>query len=159
MERGVHQQACGRQGWRKLKETTWVTMTTGDANPCLLHLWRGGGDGIRTDARIKYIIIYGCHTQGSKHPENNDGVCMLRCVPVFVTPWTVALQSPLSMGFSRQGTLEWVAISSSWGSSQSRDWTPISCISRWVVYHCATWEAYLNHYLFLNCSSKFLTTC
>ena len=24
------------------------------------------------------------------------------CVPIFETPWTVALQAPLSMGFSRQ---------------------------------------------------------
>ena len=26
----------------------------------------------------------------------------LRCVPLFVTPWTVAHQAPLSMGFSRE---------------------------------------------------------
>ena len=25
------------------------------------------------------------------------------CVPLFETPWTIALQAPLSMGFSRQG--------------------------------------------------------
>ena len=32
-------------------------------------------------------------------------VCMLSCfshVRLFATPWTVALQAPLSMGFSRQ---------------------------------------------------------
>ena len=29
----------------------------------------------------------------------------------FVTPWTVALQDPLSMGFSQVRILEWVAIS------------------------------------------------
>ena len=27
---------------------------------------------------------------------------MLGCVQLFATPWTVALQAPLSMGFSRQ---------------------------------------------------------
>ena len=27
---------------------------------------------------------------------------MLSCVQLFVTPWTVAHQAPLSMGFSRQ---------------------------------------------------------
>ena len=27
---------------------------------------------------------------------------MLSCVQLFVTPWTVAIQAPLSMGFSRQ---------------------------------------------------------
>ena len=29
-------------------------------------------------------------------------VCMLRCVSLFVTPWTVACQAPLSKGFPRQ---------------------------------------------------------
>ena len=40
--------------------------------------------------------------------------------------WTVALQAPLSMGFSRQ---EYWSISFSRGSSQSRNQTYISCIS------------------------------
>ena len=34
-----------------------------------------------------------------------DGVCVLNCfscVPLFATPWIVACQAPLSMGFSRQ---------------------------------------------------------
>ena len=29
-------------------------------------------------------------------------LCVLSCVQLFATPWTVALQAPLSMGFSRQ---------------------------------------------------------
>ena len=29
------------------------------------------------------------------------GVCILSCVQLFATPWTVAYQAPLSMGFSR----------------------------------------------------------
>ena len=29
-------------------------------------------------------------------------MCVLSCVRLFVTPWTVAHQAPLSMGFSRQ---------------------------------------------------------
>ena len=40
--------------------------------------------------------------------------------------------------------LEWVAISYSRGSPQFRDWTHISyisCIGRWILYHCSTWEA------------------
>ena len=39
--------------------------------------------------------------------------------------------------------LEWVATSSSRGSSQPRDRTHVSCIScigRQILYHCATWE-------------------
>ena len=37
----------------------------------------------------------------------------LSCIQLFATPWTVARQAPLSMGFSRTRILEWVAISSS----------------------------------------------
>ena len=38
-------------------------------------------------------------------------------VYLFVTPWTVAHQAPLSMGFSRQGYWIWVSMPSSRGSS------------------------------------------
>ena len=39
-------------------------------------------------------------------------VCFL-CVQLFVTPWTVAHQAPLSMGFSRQEYLSGLPFSSS----------------------------------------------
>ena len=42
---------------------------------------------------------------------------------------------------------EWLAISSSRGSSQPRDWTCVSCsscINRWILYHWVTWEAPLK---------------
>ena len=70
-------------------------------------------------------------------------MCGLSCVWLFVTPWTVACQAPLSMGFFRQ-ELEWVAFSFSRGSSQPRDQTQASCTSctgRQILYHCAAWEA------------------
>ena len=57
-------------------------------------------------------------------------VChVLSCVPLFVAPWTVAHQAPLSMEFSRQ-----VAISSSRVYSQPRDQTCVSCIGRQILY-------------------------
>ena len=67
------------------------------------------------------------------------------------TPWTVAHQAPLSMGFFQSRILEWVTISSLNGSSQPTDrtWVSwVSCTGRQVLYHSATWEAphrYLNH--------------
>ena len=42
---------------------------------------------------------------------------------------------------SQARILEWVAISSSKGSSRPRDQTYISCIGRWIFYHWASWEA------------------
>ena len=47
-------------------------------------------------------------------------------------------------GISQARILVWVAIYSFRGSSQSRYRTHvsrISCISRQILYHCATWEA------------------
>ena len=47
-----------------------------------------------------------------------------------VTPWTVACQAPLSMGFSRQEY--WSGFSR--GSSRSRGQTCVSCIGRQIPY-------------------------
>ena len=44
----------------------------------------------------------------------------LSCVQLFVTTWTAACQAPLSIGILKAKTLEWVAMPSSRGSSQSR---------------------------------------
>ena len=59
------------------------------------------------------------------------------------TPRIVARQASLSMKFPViwARILEWVAIPFSRGSSWPRNWTWVSCISRWVLYHCATWNA------------------
>ena len=53
-------------------------------------------------------------------------VKLLSRVRLFVTPWTVAHQAPLSMRFSRPRILKRVAISFSRGSSQPRDQTWVS---------------------------------
>ena len=44
-------------------------------------------------------------------------------------------------GISQTRILEWVVISFSRGSSRSRDWTCVSCIGRWILYHWAIQEA------------------
>ena len=43
-------------------------------------------------------------------------------------------------GISQAEILEWVAISFSRGLSQPKDWTCVSCIGRWLLYHWTTWE-------------------
>ena len=56
--------------------------------------------------------------------------CMLSSFsPDSSTLWTEARQAPLSVGFSRQEYLEWVAMPSSRGSSRPRDWTWVSWVS------------------------------
>ena len=75
-------------------------------------------------------------------------VCVLSHVLLFVTPWTVAHQAPLSTVFQAV-ILQQVAISFSRRFSWPRDQTRVSCIScvgRWILYHCylgSPFSAYL----------------
>ena len=69
--------------------------------------------------------------------------CMLSGVQLFATLQTATQQTPLSMKFSQARILELLAICYS-RSSRPRDPTGISCIScigRWILYHCTIWEA------------------
>ena len=63
----------------------------------------------------------------------------------FEAQWTVCSPPGSSVhGIFQARILKQVAISSSRGSSQSRDPTCISwvsCIGRQILYHCTTWEA------------------
>ena len=71
----------------------------------------------------------------------------------FVTPWTVAHQTPLSLGFSSKIT-EWIVISFSNGASWSRDQTWVSCIVSGFFTIWATREVHLAaiHFKFLRSS-------
>ena len=57
----------------------------------------------------------------------------LSCVQLFPTLWTVALQTPLSMGFPRPEYWSGLPISFSRGSSQPRDRTQFLLHCRWVL--------------------------
>ena len=64
-------------------------------------------------------------TQGKQHSGQKVS-CVRICHLVVsdpVTPWTIAYQDPLSMGFSQARMLECVAIPSSRGSSRPRNQT------------------------------------
>ena len=72
-----------------------------------------------------------------------------KLIIVYLTPcdpMNSSLQVSSVHGIFQARMLEWVAFSYSRGSSRPRIWTCISCIScigRWILYHCATWEAKL----------------
>ena len=66
----------------------------------------------------------------------------LSCVRLFATPWTVACQALLSMGFPQARTLRWVAIPFSRGSSRPRDQTQVSCTAGAFSTIWATREAH-----------------
>ena len=73
-----------------------------------------------------------------------------------VTQWCPTLGNPLDCslpgssvpGLFQARILEWVAISYSRGSSPPRDRSCVSCVScidRWILYLCATWEALFDN--------------
>ena len=61
-------------------------------------------------------------------------------VGLFCNPMNCSPPGSSLYGTSQARILEWVAISSSRGSSQARDWNHISCISRRILYHWASPE-------------------
>ena len=63
---------------------------------------------------FSYIVLLGCAKLLSR-----VGLCL--------TPWTIALQAPLSMGILQARILVWVAMPSSRRSYPPRDGTHVSC--------------------------------
>ena len=70
-------------------------------------------------------------------------------VPLFVTPWAVTHQTPLSWDSPGKNT-EWFAILSSKGSFQLRDRTHFSCIGRGFFTTNTTCEALVYVYVQIN---------
>ena len=73
-------------------------------------------------------------------------VCTQSC-PTLCDPMECSPPGSSVHGISQARIMEWVAISSSRGSSQSRDWTCVSCIScinRRILYHWSTEEDLKN---------------
>ena len=64
---------------------------------------------------------------------------------LFATPWTVAYQAPLSMGFSRQECWSGLPFPSSRGSSRPRNRTWVSRIARRCFTVSATRRVSSNH--------------
>ena len=69
---------------------------------------------------------------------------------LFCDPMDYSLPGSSVHGISQARILEWVAISTSRGSSQPRDQTQVSCLGRWILYHCTTWEAQGSSILIYN---------
>ena len=81
--------------------------------------------------------------------------------PTLCNPISCSLPGSSVHGISQARILEWVILSCSRGSAPFRDWTHISCIGRWILYHWATWEAPNTLYRiafksFFKCLIKFI---
>ena len=69
-------------------------------------------------------------------------VCCTQSCPTLCSPMDSSPPGSCVHGISQATMLEWVAISSSRGSSWPRNRTRVSFVSyigRWILYHCATW--------------------
>ena len=90
--------------------------------------------------------------------------CVCVCVQLFATPWTVAHQAPLYIVIFQTRILEWVAISSSRGSSRPKDWIHIfcvSCIAGRFFTTSTTWEVQEDvfiYYLKMSMSRMYIVT-
>ena len=69
---------------------------------------------------------------------------IIKSSPSLCDPMACSLPGSSVHGISRARILEWVAISSSWGTSQASNRTHVSYVS-WIgmkiLYYCTTWEA------------------
>ena len=83
------------------------------------------------------ILISGITSCMSAH-------CVRLCDPMDCSPPDSSVR-----GIFQARILECTAISYPRRSSLPRDCTHIFCISRWVLYLCATWEAHIWHNLSL----------
>ena len=98
-------------------------------------------------ATFKYTMQY-CYY--SPHALYLHHACMLSCFShfwLFVMPWIVACQAPLSMGFSREE--HWSGLSCPPPEDLPTQGSNLHILQlldcRQILYHWATGEAYLHH--------------
>ena len=89
---------------------------------------------------VHHRCVFGSGYPGL-HPKDRPHCSVTQSCPTLYNPIECSPPDSSVNGISQARILEWVAISFSWGSSQPRNWTHISCIVRWILYHWATWEA------------------
>ena len=81
----------------------------------------------------------------------NVCMCAQSMSDSFLTPWIVAHQAPLQ-GFFRQEYWNGLPLTPP-GDLPYPEIEPtslVSCIGRWILYHCGPWEAYIhNGYLII----------
>ena len=96
-----------------------------------------------------FVLLLPCmiHGLGDREPASctvSIGYMCVRACSVVSDPTDCNLPGSSVHGISQARILQWVAISSSWESSQPRDRTHVSCVScvgRWVLYHwCHLWS-------------------
>ena len=93
--------------------------------------------------------LWGGQLEHSSRQHRGDPATLVSCCclvaqscPTLCHPMVCSTPGSSVHGISQARTLEWIAISSSRGSSQLRDQMHISCIGGRVLYHWATTETH-----------------
>ena len=105
-------------------------------------------------------LRYICRHSMNTHTHTHTSLCVFAYLSsrvwLFVTLWIVAHQAPLPMGILQARILEWVAMSSSRGSSWPKNRTHVSCVSyiaggffiQWPITHMnRCFHKYIHTYL------------
>ena len=116
--------------WKKRMVTPW----------CLSHGYH---------FLFKTPVISDLLSQSQEHGKSYSWAWSPTCMHATSLQSCLTLYDPMEWGLPGSSVhgilqarvLEWVATSSSRGSSWPRDRTYISCIVRWILYHWVTWEA------------------
>ena len=93
----------------------------------------------KVQKQIRGIAIF--TTEKSDGKKHSQSCCMLSCLQLFCDPTDCSHPDSSVHGIFHARILGWVAISSSMGSSWSRDPTPVSggsWIGRRILYHWVT---------------------
>ena len=152
----------GHPGFQQLQSMNWVVVATGltcsatcgifrdrGSNPCPL-LWYVGSYPLCHQASPSFDFLNPVISEPAAHSWFQVCVCVCVCVCVRARACTqscLTLRSPGLSGSSVCGIfqariLEWVAVSSSRGSSQPRDGSCVACvccITGRFVTHWAIW--------------------
>ena len=114
--------------------------STENAAQCYVTAWMGGESGGEWIHVCMYVWLspFTVHLKIS-HCSSALGVYAQSCLTP-CNPLDCSLPGSSVHGIFQARILEWIAISSSRGSSSPRDETLNSCIGRQILYLCTTWE-------------------
>ena len=113
-------------GTARLKQSEWGGLSEDVGEPCLGVMLTQNYPACLTK---NFPGVGGSLTIQVSNTFLSCAVLIHSVVSNSATPWTVARQALLSMEILQARILEWVAMLSSRGSSQPKNWTQVSCIA------------------------------